>query len=146
MASVILTIFLVGMGVGTTIRRDNNSFDSKLLKEYQYNSTANTFNQDTKHYDLQWVQNLTNLRHERTKFAVGVLMKDEDFTRLHWMGDGGVKDTTIFFVTDSIDLNSVQKLDDNMYGLTFQSNTTKEAGALYFNQLMYVFVSTILPA
>lgn len=134
-ATVILTVFLVGTGVGSYIQRDNNSFDSKLLKEYQYNSTAITFNHDTKHYGSQWVQNLTNLRHERTKFALGVMMKDEDFTRMHWMGDGGVKDTTIFYITDRIDLNSVQKLDDNMYGLTFQSNTTRDAGALTFNQL-----------
>lgn len=132
-ASVILTIFLLGAGVGTHVQRLNYSLDSKLLKEYQYNSTAGTFDHDTKHYGSQWVQNLTDLRHERTKFAVGILMKDEDFTRMHWMGDGRVKDTTIFFITDSIDLNSVQKLDGDMYGLSFQSNTTRDAGALTFN-------------
>ena len=86
-------------------------------------------NHDEKPLELQWAKNLTKLKHQRTKFAVSVLMREEDLVTRRWMGDTRVEDTTLFLFSDGIDVNSLQKVDRNMYGLTIQSNTPRNEGA-----------------
>ena len=86
-------------------------------------------NHDEKPLELQWAKNLTKLKHQRTKFAVSVLMREEDLVTRRWMGDKRVEDTTIFLFSDGIDVNSLQKVDRNTYGLTIQSNMPRNEGA-----------------
>ena len=104
---------------------------SKEKRAQLVNSTyiSSTFGHDAKTLDLQWVKNLTNLKHQRTKFAVVVLMREEDLVTSRWMGDGKVEDTTIFLLSDYMNVNSLHKVGGNMYGLTVQSNATRDAGA-----------------
>lgn len=112
-------VFLVGRDVENHSRLPNSIL----------NSTASTMTFDTRQLDGQWVKNLTKLSYRKTKLAISVLMREKDFVTMRWMVDERVKDTTIFLLSDGVDVNSLQKVDRNMYGITLQSNTTREAGA-----------------
>ena len=83
-AFLFFAVFLVGNSVEKRAQWAN----STLL--------SSTFGHDAKTLDLQWIKNLTTLKHQRTKFAVVVLMQKEEFVTRRWMGDGRVDDTTIF--------------------------------------------------
>ena len=56
-------------------------------------------------------------------------MREEDLVTRRWMGDGKVEDTTIFLLSDNMNVNSLHKVGGNMYGLAIQSNATRDAGA-----------------
>ena len=112
-----IAVFLAGSGVGRRAQRGKSAvIDS-------------TFDHDAKALDLQWVKNLTNLNHQRTKFAVVFLMRVEDLVTRRWMGEGKSNKTTIFLLSDGKDVNSLQKVVGNMYGLTVLSNASRDAGA-----------------
>ena len=119
-AILFFAVFLAGKGVGHRAQQDTHKFISS------------TSDHDAKALDLQWVKNLTNLKHRRTKFAVVFLMREEDLVTRHWMGEGKLEETTIFLLSDGKNVNSLQNVGGNIYGLTVQSNTSKNAGACNF--------------
>lgn len=116
-AILFFAIFLVGKDVGHRAQRANST------------SIGRTFDHDV---GDQWMKNLTNLEHQRTKFAVVVLMREEDLVTRRWMGEGGAKNTTIFLLSDGMNVNSLQKVSGNVYGVTVQSNMTRDAGDCNF--------------
>ena len=117
---MLYTVFLLGRGVGIHTEQAKSQLNSTSL---------GTFHHDAKPLELQWAKNLTKLKHQRTKFAVSVLMREEDLVTRRWMGDKRVEDTTLFLFSDGNDINSLQKVDRNTYGLTIQSNLSRDAGA-----------------
>lgn len=116
-AFLFYAVFLVGSSVEYRAQWANNTFSSS------------TFGHNDMTVDLQWVKNLTNLKHQSTKFAVVVLMREENLLTRRWMGDKRVESTTIFLLSDDMNVNSLHKVGGNMYGLNIQSNTTRDAGA-----------------
>ena len=121
---MLYTVFLLTRGVEIRMQQAKSNSNSTIVKML--------FNHDKNQLDLQWAKNLTNLKHQKTKFAVSVLTREEDLFTMRWMGDKRVKDTTIFLFSDGNDINSLQKVDRNTYGLTIQSNLTRDAGAWIF--------------
>ena len=128
-AIMLYTVFLLGRGVEIHMQLAKSNSNSSIIKMLS--------NHDEKPLELQWAKNLTKLKHQRTKFAVSVLTREEDLVTRRWMGDKRVEDTTIFLLSDGVDVNSLQKVDGSMYGLTVKSNTARDAGA-------WILVSTQL--
>ena len=126
-AFMLYAVFLFGRGVENHMQQANSKLNSTIVVTFH----------DAKQLDLQWAKNLTKLKHQRTKFAVSVLTREEDLVTRRWMGDKRVEDTTIFLLSDGVDVNSLQKVDGSMYGLTVKSNTARDAGA-------WILVSTQL--
>ena len=121
---MLYTVFLLGRGVEIHMQLAKSNSNSSIIEMLS--------NHDEKPLELQWAKNLTKLKHQRTKFAVSVLMREEDLVTRRWMGDKRVEDTTLFLFSDGNDINSLQKVDRNTYGLTIQSNLTRDAGAWIF--------------
>lgn len=59
-------------------------------------------------------------------------MREEDLVTRRWMGEGKSEETTIFLLSDGKNVNSLQKVVGNMYGLTVLSNASRDAGACNF--------------
>ena len=97
---------MVGRSVGKCAQWANSTF------------LSSTFSHDAKTLDLQWVKYLTTLKHSRTKYAVVVHVWEVDLITRRWMGDGRVEDTTIFLHSDDVNVNCLDKVGSNMYGLT----------------------------
>lgn len=90
--------------------------------------------------DPQWSL-MIDIQQRPTKYAVGVLMVDEDLVTFSWMGDERLNDTTIFLVHDDDDFNSIREVEPRIYTLSISSNASKSAGASHSHShhIIYLF-------
>lgn len=80
--------------------------------------------------DPQWPL-MIDIQQRPTKYAIGVLMVDEDLVTFSWMGDERLNDTTIFLVHDDDDFNSLREVEPRIYTVSISSNASKAAGAYH---------------